>query len=96
MVSYRIGGDNVKIGSLIIYDNNGKIWVNTGDAGGVINPYTPPEGLPYVITEYGALEGKRVIKVDVETKKLITEDLPIKPTYEELENQLLLGKDGLL
>lgn len=86
----------MKRGSLIIYDQNGEIWVNTGDAEGDINPHTIPEGLPYVITEFGALEGKRVIRVDAETKTLITEEIPTKPTYEELENQLLLGKDGLL
>lgn len=86
----------MKRGSLIIYDENGTIWVNTGDAEGDILPHTPPMGLPYIITNFGELDNKKVIKINVETKQLITEDIPTKPTYEELENQILLGKDGLL
>lgn len=76
-------------GSLIIYDNEGKIFLNTGDAEGDVLPYTPPVGLPYIITEYGQLNGKRVLSVDVATKKLVTEDIPVQPTYEQLQQQLL-------
>lgn len=62
-------------GSLIIYDNEGKIWVNTGDAEGDVLPHTLPVGLPYIETEFGQLKGKRVLSVDVTTKTLVTEDI---------------------
>lgn len=76
-------------GSLIIYDNEGKIFLNTGDAEGDVLPHTPPVGLPYIITEFGQLKNKRVLSVDVITKILVTEDIPVQPTYEELQQQLL-------
>ncbi|RXI50205.1 hypothetical protein DP124_12100 [Clostridium tetani] len=91
----------MKRGSLIIYDNNGKIFLNTGDAEGDILPHTPPSGLPYIITEYGQLEGKIVKGVNVETKELILENIPKAETEEErlrrekqeLENQLLMKEN---
>lgn len=89
-------------GSLIIYDNSGKIWVNTGDAQGDVLPYTLPNGLPYIKTKFGELEGKIVKGVDVKTKTLILENIPhietqeekLKKEKEELENQLLLQEDN--
>ncbi|BDR86145.1 hypothetical protein [Clostridium tetani] len=94
----------MKRGSLIIYDNNGKIFLNTGDAEGDILPHTPPFGLPYIITEYGQLDGKIAKGVNVETKELILEDIPkaeteeerLRREKEELENQLLLQADNNL
>ncbi|KIN80200.1 hypothetical protein [Clostridium botulinum] len=94
----------MKRGSLIIYDNTGKIWVNTGDAEGDVLPHTVPEGLPYLITEFGQLDNKIVKGIDVETKELITEDIPhietqeerLKREKQELENQLLLQADNNL
>lgn len=84
-------------GSLIIYDNTGKVWINTGDAEGDILPHEPPAGLPYIITEFGQLNGKIVKAVDVMNKTLITEDTPIMMTEEqqkiqELETQLLISE----
>ncbi|HCL4549761.1 hypothetical protein EXM36_02810 [Clostridium botulinum] len=94
----------MKRGSLIIYDNTGKIWVNTGDAEGYVLPHTLPDGLPYIITEFGELNNKIVKGIDVETKELITEDIPhietqeerLKREKQELENQLLLQADNNL
>lgn len=94
----------MKRGSLIIYDNNGKIFLNTGDAKGDILPHTPPSGLPHIITEYGQLDGKIAKGVNVETKELILEDIPkveteeerLRREKEELENQLLLQADNNL
>lgn len=87
-------------GSLIIYDNEGKIFVNTGDAEGDILPHALPIGIPYIETKFGELNGKivKVVDVSVTPHKLITEDIPILETEEErlrrekqeLENQLLL------
>ncbi|AUM99582.1 hypothetical protein [Clostridium botulinum] len=91
-------------GSLIIYDNTGKIFLNTGDAEGDVLPHTLPDGLPYIITEFGELNNKIVKGIDVETKELITEDIPhieteeerLKREKQELENQLLLQADNNL
>ncbi|HDK7165762.1 hypothetical protein EXN53_10840 [Clostridium botulinum] len=91
-------------GSLIIYDNTGKIFLNTGDAEGDVLPHTLPDGLPYIITEFGELNNKIVKRIDVETRKLITEDIPhieteeekLKREKQELENQLLLQADNNL
>ncbi|WP_039242561.1 hypothetical protein [Clostridium botulinum] len=80
----------MKRGSLIIYDNSGKIWINTGDAEGDILPHTLPTGLPYILTEFGELDGKIVKGVDVETKELILEDIPKVETKEEKLNKELL------
>lgn len=79
-------------GSLIIYDNEGKIWVNTGDAKGDILPHIYPVGLPYIETQFGELDNKRVIRVDVATGTLITEDIPVMLTYEELQQKLLIAQ----
>lgn len=79
-------------GSLIIYDNNGKIWYNSGDAEGDILPHEHPVGLPYIETQFGELDGKRVLSVDVETQTLITEDASTQPTYEDLQQQLLIAQ----
>lgn len=91
----------MKRGSLILYDSEGTIWVNTGDAEGDILPHTLPAGLPYIITEFGKLNGKKVLAVDVMTNTLITEDIPkveteeerLRREKEELENQLLLKEN---
>lgn len=86
-------------GSIIIYDNLGKIWSNSGDAEGDILPNELPVGLPYIETQFGELNGKKAVSVDVETKTLITGDITIPLTFEqqqiiELENQMLLMADA--
>ena len=92
----------MKRGSLIIYDNEGKIFLNTGDAddGGCegLLQHTYPVGLPYIETKFGELSGKRVLGVDVSVTphKLIIEDIPKELTPEELkiqelENELLVA-----
>ncbi|WP_434291172.1 hypothetical protein [Clostridium botulinum] len=91
----------MKRGSLIIYDNTGKIFLNTGDAEGDVLPHTLPDGLPYIITKFGELNNKIVKGIDVKTKELITEDIPhietqeekLKREKQELENQLLLKEN---
>lgn len=79
-------------GSLIIYDKNGTIFLNTGDAGGDVLPHTIPQGLPYILTEFGELDGKIVKGVDVsiEPHRLILEDIPkIETEEEKLKKELL-------
>jgi hypothetical protein len=79
-------------GSIIIYDNNGKIWINTGDAEGDILPNEVPAGLPYIETQFGELTNKRILSVDIATATLITENIPVQLTYEELQQQLLIAQ----
>ena len=62
-------------GSLIIYDSAGKVWHNSGDAEGSILPHTYPDGLPYIETEFGELDGLRVLSVDVINGVLVTENI---------------------
>lgn len=104
MDSYRVRGDKMQVGSLIIYDNQGTVWVNTGDSEGDILPHIPPVGLPYVITQFGELNGKVLKGVNPQTKELITEDVPkieteeerLRREKEELENQLLDSQEYIV
>lgn len=89
----------MKRGNLIIYDNSGQIWYQSGDAEGDILPHNFPEGLPYIQTHFGDLDGKRLMRVNVSSNphKLVTEDIIIPKTneqlrIEELETQLLLNE----
>lgn len=79
-------------GNLIIYDSKGTIWSQTGEASGDILPHEYPIGIPYIVVPYGSTEGKRIVSVDV-TKtphEVVVEGIEIKPSYEELENKVLL------
>lgn len=71
-------------GNVIIYDNSGKIWFDSGEHEGAILPNVYPDGLPYIETAFGELRGKKILSVDVEKNTLIFEDLPLlvdKDTY---------------
>ncbi|EQC1536957.1 hypothetical protein [Clostridium botulinum] len=86
-------------GSLIIYDNTGKIFFNTGDAEGDVLPHTLPDGLPYIITKFGELNGKiaKGIDVTVTPHKLITEDIPhIETEEEKLKKELLKAQSEVV
>lgn len=92
-------GDIMERGSLIIYDNEGTVWYNSGDTIGNVLEHVTPSGLPYIITAYGQLDGKILKGINPVTKELITENIPISLTDEqriqELEDQLLLSQEGL-
>lgn len=78
-------------GNLVIYDNTGKIYYQSGIAEGDILPHEYPIGLPYIEILFETMTGKILKSIDV-TKtppKPIFELLETKPTYEELETQLL-------
>lgn len=87
----------MNLGSLIIYDSRGKIWYNSGDISGATNEHVFPNGLPYIVTAFGELDNKIPLSVNVSVTphKIITQNIEIKPTYEELENQLLIS-EGVL
>lgn len=79
-------------GNLILYDNRGKIWLQTGEAIGDIKSHEYPVGIPYIEVPYGSTEGKKIVSVDVSKipHKVVTEDIEVKPSYEDLENKVLL------
>ena len=76
--------------TLLIYDNDGLIWVNiSGD-------YAFPNGLPYIETEIPA--GYYAESVDTETKQPVLKELLKSETeirLEELEAQIaaLIGTE---
>lgn len=82
----------MKRGSLIIYDEKGVIWYNSGDAQGDILPHVLPVGIPYILTNFGELENKLIIGVDVKSKTLILKD---NPKLETKEEKLLKENDNL-
>jgi len=86
-------------GNLIIYDNEGRIWYQSGEAEGDVLPHEYPVGLPYMEIPFGTMRNKRLIRIDttVEPHQPIFEDIEIEKTpqeiIEELENQILLLED---
>lgn len=86
-------------GNLVIYDYEGRIWYQSGEAEGDVLPHEYPVGLPYMEIPFGTMRTKRLIKIDttVEPHQPIFEDIEIEKTpqeiIEELENQLLLLED---
>jgi hypothetical protein len=56
----------MKRGNLIIYDNNGVIIHQSGEASGDdVQPHYIPVGIPSIELEYGALSTKYPVKVNV-------------------------------
>ena len=82
-------------GNLISYDLTGKVFSQTGEASGVVVDHEIPVGIPYMILPYGTMSGKRLNRIDVSdpnNHSPIFEEIIREPSYEELENQLLLAK----
>ncbi len=52
-------------GNLIIYDNEGTIFLQTGEAEGDVLPHVYPAGLPYIEMPFGSLKNGFPIRVDV-------------------------------
>lgn len=85
----------MKRGNLVFYDLVGKIFSQTGEAEGDILPHEYPVGIPYIEIPFGTMAQKRVISIDVtdpKSHKPIFETIPYTPTYEDLENELLIFK----
>lgn len=82
-------------GNLVIYDLIGKIVSQTGEAEGDLLPHDYPVGIPYIEIPFGTMAQKRVISIDVsdpQNHKPVFENIPYTPTYEDLENELLIIK----
>jgi len=79
-------------GNLVIYDELGVIFSQTGEASGDILPHTYPVGLPYIELPYGTLTNHYVASIDVTKTPHEAVLVPITPakTPEQLEIDRLM------
>ncbi|HBE7940666.1 TPA: hypothetical protein KQE56_001298 [Clostridioides difficile] len=84
----------------IIYDQTGKILLQTGEATGDILEHDTITELHYIDVEYGSIDytRNRIIGINTETKQPILEEIPIfiseeEKRIQELENQLLISEN---
>ncbi|EQJ93929.1 TPA: hypothetical protein KOB80_003228 [Clostridioides difficile] len=84
----------------IIYDQTGKILLQTGEATGDVLPHDSITELSFLDVEYGSIDySKQYIEsINSTTKELILKEIPIylseeEKRIQELENQLLLNEN---
>ncbi|HBF4836997.1 TPA: hypothetical protein SOL12_001498 [Clostridioides difficile] len=84
----------------IIYNQTGKILLQTGEATGDLLPHDEITKLHCIDIEYGSVDynKNRIIGINMETKQPILEEIPVFITEEEkriqeLENQILLNEN---
>ena len=84
----------------IIYDQTGKMLLQTGEATGDVLEYDTITEFHCIDIPYGSIDytKNRIIGINIETKEPILEEIPIFVTEEEkriqeLENQLLLNEN---
>ena len=76
-------------GNLIIYDNNGVVFSQTGQAKGNLLPHTIPVGINYIIDPYDALSEYSVLSVDVsETPHKLIKQLIYEKTDQDLAEEI--------
>ncbi|HFL2524691.1 TPA: hypothetical protein ACG3IY_001155 [Clostridioides difficile] len=84
----------------IIYDQTGKILLQTGEATGDVLEHDTITELHCIDIEYGSIDytKNRITGINIETKEPILEEIPIFVTEEEkriqeLENQILIAEN---
>ena len=90
-------------GNLIIYDETGKIFSQSGEAEGDVLAHEYPTGLPYLEIPFGTMALKRVVSIDtsvtphvpvtimIDSTPAPFTPLKLQPTLAELaDNQLIL------
>ncbi|CCL09116.1 TPA: hypothetical protein SHW33_002934 [Clostridioides difficile] len=84
----------------IIYDQTGKILLQTGEATGDVLEHDEITELHCIDVPYGSIDytKNRITGINIETKEPILEEIPIFVTEEEkriqeLENQILLNEN---
>ncbi|WP_461193974.1 hypothetical protein CDIF100009_02773 [Clostridioides difficile] len=84
----------------IIYDQTGKILLQTGEATGEVLPHDNITELSFLDIEYGSIDySKQYIEsINPITKEPILKDIPIylseeEKRIQELENQLLIAEN---
>ncbi len=89
-------------GNLVIYDLEGRVFSQTGEAEGDVLPHVYPVGIPYVEIPFGTMAIKRLVGIDVSVsphqpifKVIEVPKTPEQERIEELENQLLLMADAM-
>ena len=84
----------------IIYDQTGKILLQTGEATGDILEHDEITELHCIDIEYGSIDytKNRITGINIETKEPILEEIPIfvseeEKRIQELENQILIAEN---
>ncbi|EQH19638.1 TPA: hypothetical protein OUL20_002607 [Clostridioides difficile] len=84
----------------IIYDQTGKILLQTGEATGDVLEHDTITELHCIDIPYGSIDytKNRIIGINIETKEPILEEIPVYVSEEEkriqeLENQILLNEN---
>ncbi|HFG9578338.1 TPA: hypothetical protein ACGI4I_003882 [Clostridioides difficile] len=87
-------------GNRIIYDQTGKILLQTGETTGDILEHDEITELHCIDIEYGSIDytKNRIIGINIETKEPILEEIPTfisdeEKRIQELENQLLIAEN---
>ncbi len=76
-------------GNLVIYDDKGVIFSQSGQARGDILPHVIPVGIPYIIEPYDALCEYYVLSVDVsETPHKLIKKLISEKTEQDLAEEI--------
>ncbi len=84
----------------IIYDQTGKILLQTGEATGDVLGHNEITELNWIDIDYGSVDytKNRITGINIETKEPILEEIPIYVSEEEkriqeLENQILIAEN---
>ena len=84
----------------IIYDQTGKMLLQTGEATGDVLEYDTITELHCIDIPYGSIDytRNRIIGINIETKEPILEEIPTfisdeEKRIQELENQILLNEN---
>ncbi len=84
----------------IIYDQKGKILLETGEATGDILEHDEITELHCIDVKYGSIDytKNRIIGINIETKQPVLEEIPIyvsdeEKRIQELENQILIAEN---
>ncbi|EMM2322660.1 TPA: hypothetical protein RTK55_003224 [Clostridioides difficile] len=84
----------------IIYDQTGKILLQTGEATGDVLEHNEITELNWIDIDYGSVDytKNRITGINIETKQPILEEIPVylsdeEKQIQELENQILLNEN---
>ncbi|MCC0716531.1 hypothetical protein [Clostridioides sp. ES-S-0077-01] len=84
----------------IIYNQKGEILLQTGEATGDVLEHDEITELHCIDIEYGSIDytKNRIVGINIETKQLILEEIPVfmsdeEKRIQELENQILLNEN---
>ncbi|MCK1926301.1 hypothetical protein MXT41_17730 [Clostridioides difficile] len=84
----------------IIYDQTGKLLLQTGEATGDVLEHNEITELNWIDIDYGSVDytKNRITGINIETKQPILEEIPVylsdeEKQIQELENQILLNEN---